>query len=248
MSNVFISGVSDGIGFALATLYLKKGWTVFGTSRRRPEVLCKNKRFIFKKCDLLCSDEITNLFNEEFMLIPKEGISIIYLNAGISGNVPARAEEFSIDEINQVLSVNVISNKLLLDIFLNLSVRPEIVVISASIAGLRFRAGMLPYSLSKAALLALCGVYAQENPDIFFAVIGMCNVRTKLSNNIIFNPRVSEFPEHIRLKERFLSPGYVVSPEKRASDVFNIIHSRYHEVLTSGQFIDIREIPKLSIK
>ncbi|NMM29063.1 MAG: SDR family oxidoreductase [Glaciimonas sp.] len=241
---VFISGVSDGIGHALATLYLKNGWTVFGISRRRPKELIENKNFLFKSCDLQTLKDATSLFDGEFAPITEEGISVVYLNAGISGNVPARAEEFTLDNIYQTLAVNVVSNKVLLDAFLALPQRPEVVVASASIAGLRFRAGMLPYSLSKAALLALCGVYAQENPDVFFAVIGMCNVNTKLSRGNVFSSRVPEFPEHIKLQERFSLPGYAASPESRAADVFDIIHSRRDGVLTSGQFIDIREILK----
>jgi hypothetical protein len=43
VKSVFISGVSSGIGFALATLYLSKGWTVYGLSRKPPQALMENK-------------------------------------------------------------------------------------------------------------------------------------------------------------------------------------------------------------
>jgi NAD(P)-dependent dehydrogenase (short-subunit alcohol dehydrogenase family) len=242
VAKVFISGVSDGIGNALATLYLEKGWTVYGIARRRPEALIEHRNLVFKHCDLQTLEDASELFDEAFAPIAEEGVSVVYLNAGISGKVPARAHEFTLDDIHRTLMVNTVSNKLLLDAFLALPNRPEVVVASASIAGLRFRAGMLPYSLSKAALLALCGVYAEENPDVFFAVIGMCNVDTKLSHEIVSSPRISDFPEHVRLSERFRSPGYVVSPERRAADVFDIIHSRRNDGLTSGRFVEIREL------
>lgn len=242
MARVFISGVSDGIGLALANLYLQKGWTVFGIARRQPEALIEHENFIFKYCDLQKLEDAASLFDGEFTSIATEGVSAVYLNAGTTGNAPLRAEKHSLNDIYATLSVNTIANKVLLDAFLILPIRPEVVVASASIAGLRFRAGMLPYSLSKAALLALCGVYAEENLDVFFAVLGMCNVNTKLSHEIVFSSSVAEFPEHIRLQERFLSADYAVSPEQRAEDVFDIVHSKREQVLTSGQFVEIRKL------
>lgn len=242
MTRVFISGVSDGIGLALATLYLRKGWTVFGIARRYPESLIERENLIFKHCDLQNIEEVRSLFDGEFASITDRGVTTVHLNAGTSGGVPARSEEFSLDELSHTLMVNTIANKVLLDNFLALSNIPKVIVASASIAGTRFRAGMLPYSLSKAALNAMCGVYAQENPDVFFAVLGMCNVDTKLSRDIVFSPRVPEFPDHVLLQERFRSLGYAVSPEQRAEDVFNIIHKKRDELLTSGNFTDIRAV------
>jgi benzil reductase ((S)-benzoin forming) len=242
MTSIFISGVSDGIGLALAKLYLDKGWTVYGVSRRPPDSLINRERFIFKPCDLQDLKDGTALFGAEFGPIATEGVSLVYLNAGISGGVPSQAAEFTLDDIQRALNVNTLANKVLLDAFLTLPRRPQIVVASASIAGVRFRAGMLPYSMSKAAMLAMCGVYAQENPDVFFAVIGLCNVDTKLSREIVFGPRVSEFPDHIALQERFRSPGYVASPEERAQQLFGLIHERRDQMLKSGQYVDIRDL------
>lgn len=242
MARVFISGVSDGIGLALATLYLEKGWTVFGIARRRPEKLVENENFIFKYYDLSNIRDVDFLLDEEFVSIAEKGVTTVHLNAGVSGNVPARAEEFSLNDIYSTLTVNTIANKVLLDAFLALSNKPKVIVASASIAGVRFRAGMLPYSLSKAALNAMCGVYAQENPDVFFAVLGMCNVHTKLSQDIVLSPRVSEFPEHILLRKRFEKPDYAVSPKQRANDILNIIYTKRDAFLTSGQFADTRTI------
>lgn len=242
MASVFISGISDGIGHALAAHYLDRGWTVYGIARRRPDVLLARGNVVFKRCDLLTLDETTDLFDGVFAPIDQNGVSVVYLNAGVSGMVPRRARECTLDEIQRALTVNTVANKLLLDAFMALPTRPEVVVASASIAGMRFRAGMLPYSLSKAALLALCGVYAEEYPDVFFAVLGMCNVDTALSREIVLSPRIAEFPELARLNERFRTPGYAVSPAQRAADVYNLIHPTPDECLTSGRFVEIRAL------
>ncbi|WP_198390921.1 SDR family NAD(P)-dependent oxidoreductase [Burkholderia ubonensis] len=242
MGSVFISGISDGIGHALAVHYLERGWTVYGIARRRPEALLAHANMVFKQCDLLTLDETTELFDGAFAPIAQHRVSVVYLNAGVSGVAPRRARECSVDELQRTLTVNTVANKLLLDAFMALPARPEVVVASASIAGVRFRAGMLPYSLSKAALLALCGVYADEYPDVFFAVLGMCNVDTALSREIVFSPRIAEFPEHVRLNARFRTPGYAVSPAQRAADVFDLIHPTPDERLTSGRFVEIRAL------
>ncbi|WP_414440208.1 SDR family NAD(P)-dependent oxidoreductase [Burkholderia sp. 22PA0106] len=240
VASVFISGVSEGIGYALAAHYLARNRTVYGVARRRPDALLAHPRMIFRQCDLQTLDETTDLFDGVFAPIARDGVSVVYLNAGVSGAGPTPARECSLDDIQRTLAVNTLANKVLLDKFMALPVRPEVVVASASIAGVRFRAGMLPYSLSKAALLALCGVYAEEHPDVFFAVLGMCNVDTALSREIVFSPRIAEFPEHVRLNERFRTPGYAVSAEQRAADVFDLIHPVPDERLRSGRFIEIR--------
>ncbi|EMT5587326.1 TPA: SDR family oxidoreductase [Providencia stuartii] len=240
--SVFITGVSSGIGLALALNYLSKGWTVYGTSRHKPETLSEYEKFIFKSCDFSVPSEVDEIFQDEFALIKISGVSIVHLNAGISANAPAYAGTYTDAEIIQALNINTLVNKTILDKLLVLKQRPFLVVASSSIAGYRYRAGMLPYSMSKAALNALCGVYAAENPDIFFAVLGMCNVKTNLSQGILTNPRVADFPEHIKLKERFFLPGYAVSPEIRAREIYNLLVENGCSGLRSGEFTEVRKL------
>ncbi len=242
MSNVFISGVSDGIGFALAKLYLDRGWTVYGISRRCPEQLRAYERFVFKSINLATFSDEGHFLKDEFSPIATDGIRIAYLNAGTSGGVPLSVKETSAQEVQRVFHVNALSNKVLLDVLLALGKRPEVIMASASIAGMRFRAGMLSYSMSKAALIALCGVYAKEYPDVFFAVLGLCNVDTHLSREIVHGQRVPQFPDHVALRERFRTPGYVVQPEERARQLFEIARQPHIGGLQSGQYLDIREL------
>lgn len=242
VESVFISGVSSGIGLALATLYLSKGWVVYGLSRKPPQALMENKNFKFKHCDLLKIQYTVDFFEHKFSPIREHGVSIVYLNAGVSGGTPKFARDVTVEDIQDTMFVNVIANKLLLDAFMSLPKRPKVCVASASIAGIRFRAGMLPYSLSKSALLALFGTYANEFTDVFFAAIGMCNVDTELSREIVFNPRAAKFHDHVALQKKFNLPNYVVSPEKRAGELFSIVNTIPENGLSSGQFIEIRDI------
>ncbi|MEK6748140.1 MAG: SDR family NAD(P)-dependent oxidoreductase [Pseudomonadota bacterium] len=239
---VFITGVSSGIGEALSELYLQHGYTVYGTSRRQPYRFTSTPNFHYRAFDLSKLSNIGELFTGNFADVLKLGVDLFFLNAGVSGNVPARSEEFALDELQHVLSVNVLANKAILDMMLASKHRPKACVLSASMAGVRFRAGTLPYSMSKAALSALGGVYAEENKDIFFAVLGLCNVNTSLSRQVSFSARTADFPDLKSLQQRALSPGYMISPAQRASDIFSVINSPDEYGVESGKFVDMRVI------
>lgn len=239
---VFITGVSRGLGLALACLYLDKGWTVYGTARHKPTQLAGHDRFIFKSCDLQDPEQVAALFEREFSPVITLGVSVIHLNAGVSSNAPLHTDEYDLSQLQKAMMINVLANKLILDALFQSGFKPALVVASASIAGIRYRAGMLSYSLSKAALNALCGVYAQENPDVFFAVLGMCNILTDLSLGIISKDSLCKFPEHLKLRERFNMPGYAVSPEKRATEIYQRVIEHECIGITSGEFIELRNI------
>ncbi len=242
MGNILITGVSSGIGEALAALYLKEGSAVYGVSRRTPYFYMEHENFHFKQFDLSSLTNFEELFTGGFSHLLSEGIDVLFLNAGVSGNVPAKCEDFTLEEIQHVLAVNVLANKLLLDIVLSSKHHPRMCVISASMAGLRFRSGTLPYSLSKAALSALAGVYAEENPDVFFAVLGLCNVNTSLSRQVSFSEKTAKFAELKLLQQRALTEGYMVSAAQRAIDICSVISSPSDFMIKSGEFVDIRKI------
>ena len=239
---VFITGVSSGIGEALTELHLKHGYTVFGTSRREPYRFMSHPNFRFRSFDLSKTGDMGDLFKGPFAEILSRGVDVLFLNAGISGNVPARGEEFSVAEVQHVLNVNVLANKAILDLILASAHRPATCVLSASMAGVRFRAGTLTYSLSKAALAALGGVYAEENPDIFFAVLGLCNVDTGLSRQVSFSQRTADFPDLRSLQQRALAPGYMISAAQRAEDIREVIGAPADYGLKSGVFVDMRTV------
>ncbi|WP_338801489.1 SDR family NAD(P)-dependent oxidoreductase [Pseudomonas sp. RSB 5.4] len=237
---VFITGVSSGIGEALAQLHLQNGHTVFGTARRQPYALMDHPNFRFRPFDLSRPSEMGELFKDNFAEVLEQGVDRFFLNAGVSGNVPGRGGDFTLDELQHVLNVNVLANKAILDLMLASAQRPATCVLSASMAGVRFRAGTLPYSLSKAALAALAGVYAEENPEIFFAVLGLCNVDTGLSRQVSFSQRTADFADLKSLQQRALAPGYMVSPAQRAKDILAVIDAPEAYGIKSGIFVDMR--------
>jgi len=245
MKRVFVTGVSSGIGEALAWKYLSLGYEVYGVSRRTPHSLLNEAHFHFKNFDLSHYHKTIDIFTEQFAVLLTQGAELVFLNAGISGDVPKLGVDFNCDELEQVYAVNVMANKALMDCFLGAQHKPAQFVFSASMAGVRFREGTLSYSMSKAALKALAGVYAQEHPDVFFAVMGMCNVNSSLSRQVSFSERTKDFPALHALQQRALSDGYMVSPSQRADDVYDIINNVAGYGLKTGVFADIRDLLKL---
>src|SRR5262245_10634740 len=110
--NIFITGVSSGIGHALAKRYLDQGETVYGVSRRKPEDLASNPRFHFAAHDLGKLYELGPVVDA---LVPQgTALDVVVLNAGILGEIQdLKATSFA--ELRGIMDVNVWSCKALLD-------------------------------------------------------------------------------------------------------------------------------------
>jgi benzil reductase ((S)-benzoin forming) len=237
----FITGVSSGIGLAMANKLLDEGYFVYGCSRTIPRELNKNAKFKHFKIDLskfwIIKKFLEVLFKDE----KSKKFDLVFLNAGIFGAPPNLASKVKLDNFQNVLDVNLTANKIVLDYLINKGFSINTCLISSSIAGVRLRAGTLSYAVSKAALNALIKIYALENPKIFFALIGLCNVDTKLSKSAISGRKIKLFPELVELKRRFETADYISSPEERAQNLYNVISNKIKKI-ESGCFIDIRTL------
>ncbi|MBY6242610.1 SDR family oxidoreductase [Methylosinus sp. Sm6] len=241
MRTVLITGVSTGIGHALAKLYLSRGFRVCGVSRRTPLDLADHPEMIFIRYDLTRFEGIASLVDELLSRAHVATPEILFLNAGRFGSPPKRADETSISEFQETLAVNLVAVKAVLDACLSRSERPQCVVFSASISALRPRAGMLSYAVSKAALNALAQLYGIENPDVFFAVLGLCNVDTKVARTIM--QADDRFDDLVALRGRAMTiPGYLSSPDERARHLAAVLEQRAELGLQSGRFKEIREL------
>ncbi|AVD85048.1 short-chain dehydrogenase [Pseudomonas sp. SWI6] len=237
MNHVFISGVSSGIGHALAALHLARGDEVWGVSRRAPEDLLRHAGFHFRGLDL-CAPSGSEAALQVFL--GETCFDTAYLNAGTFGSAPDLACNTSAEAFREVMELNVVAVKWVLDLLLKRDALPRQVVFSASVSGIRQRAGMLSYSVSKAALNALAKVYHLENPEVFFAVLGLCNVDTTVAHTIL--QADERFPELVALRERAAQPGYVASPQERARDIVTLLARRQAIALQSGQFYEVRQL------
>ncbi|MDE9453697.1 SDR family oxidoreductase [Xenorhabdus bovienii] len=240
---VLITGVSSGIGEALAKMFLSNGFIVCGIARKTPGLWVKHANMHFFQLDLTDFSEIQNIFLKFKNIIHGMEFKYLFLNAGKFGPSPKECVDISVSELIDVYKLNVVSVKATIDTCIKLDMIPEYAVASASISGLRPRAGMLAYASSKAALNSLIKIYQLENKNIKFIALGLCNVQTNIMDTIDkYNDEPYRFPELYALSQRAKNPGYVVSPEQRAIDIKQILDNVELIDLDFGEFYEIRDL------
>ncbi|MEM1221569.1 MAG: SDR family NAD(P)-dependent oxidoreductase [Verrucomicrobiota bacterium] len=164
MRKVFITGVSSGLGYGLAKVFLEQKFEVYGCSRRVPDDLVR-EGLIHVSIDLANEEEGSAALTG--MLANVNHFDLVLLNAAKLGKIRDMVET-PLEDLRETMEINVMANKWLLDtLFAHDRTVDQVVAISsgASISGSR---GWNGYSLSKAALNMLIKLYAGERPKTHF--------------------------------------------------------------------------------
>lgn len=234
MKKVLITGVSSGLGWGLARVYLNQGWEVYGISRRVPEDLLQEEAFQFLQLDLTDYEAVQSFLPE--LLDDEERLDLVILNAGILGEIKD-LKETGLQEIQEVMDANLWSNKILMDEIFKLVKTPQLITISsgASVNGNR---GWGAYSISKAALNMLTKLYAEEIPDCHFTALAPGLIDTAMQDYLCEVPDITIYSAIEKLKKARNTPNM---PQPLAAA--EIIISRIPDLLklNSGSFQDIRD-------
>lgn len=234
--NVLITGTNSGLGFGLSKLYLDNGHTVYGISRRLNEELKNFDNFRFLYQDISKFSEIdTNLVS---FLNGLDVLDLVILNAGILNEVKD-LKDTSLDEIQEVMNVNVWSNKVLIDtLFKHVHQIHQVVAISsgAAVSGAR---GWNAYSLSKATLNMLISLYAKEHTETHFSALAPGLIKSKMQDYIYDLPDHDDYPVVKRLKQQRDS-GQMPEPEIAAE--INAAAIKQAREYKSGSFLDSRNM------
>ncbi|HOK38781.1 MAG TPA: SDR family NAD(P)-dependent oxidoreductase [Bacteroidales bacterium] len=232
---VLITGISRGIGAALAQYYLNQGYKVTGISRSSNPELQKHPNFNFISLDL---KDIENL-NEKLKLYLNNNINfeLIILNSGILGKLGDMIET-SQDTITEVMNVNVWANKKIIDFIVSNSKPAQIVGISSG-AAISASRGWNVYAISKAALNTMIKLYSEEFPQIHFAALAPGIVDTFMQDIISSYPEDSRFPVIKKLKQ-LKGTGNMPTPNSAAITIAEAIEKIKN--MPSGQYYDVREI------
>lgn len=228
LKNILITGCSSGLGFALANYYLEKDFKVYGISRNKPDI--KNENFIHKSFDLSNISKIKEELSA-FILDIKE-INTVFLNAAMLGKIKILSE-LSIQELNEVYSLNVYANKELLDILINMKVE-NIIVISSGASKNGYK-GWGSYSLSKAGVNMLVNLYSNEMINTKIIALAPGVIKTPMTDYIRF-----ELDENIFPSVKKLNVGVVQTPQETARKIFELTQKL--DNFQSGSYVDIREI------
>lgn len=196
--NILITGTSSGIGHALAKAYLAEGGQVFGLSRRNADDLADFEKYAHAQVDLANFANIPHALRE--LLQGVEKLDLVILNAGIIGRIADLAET-PVEELKQTLDVNLWSNKVLIDELYRTGKRIAQVVAISSGAASSAQRGWNGYSISKAALNMLIGLYAAEHPETHFSSVAPGIVDTRMQAYIAGLPEDPKYSSLAMLRQ-----------------------------------------------
>ena len=226
--NILITGCSSGLGLALTNYYLQKGFKVYGISRNKPEI--QNQNFIHISFDLSQISEIKTSLTT--ILKEIKNLDLVFFNAGMLGKIKI-LQELSIEEMQEVYSLNVYANKELLDILMQINVK-NIFIISSGASKTGYK-GWGAYSLSKAGVNMLVNLYSNEMFNTKIIALAPGVIKTPMTDYIRF-----ELDENIFTSAKKLNEGLVQTPLETAIKIDAFIN-RIDEFET-GSYVDIRQI------
>ncbi len=228
MKNILITGVSSGLGEALAEKYLENGDSVYAIGKTLPKKLDHYPHFFFFPYDLSETFMIQSTLTE---FLQHRSFDIVILNAGVLGDIKTLSQT-DLMEAKAVMEVNVWANKELIDTLQAHAQVKQIIGISSG-AAVNGSKGWGAYSLSKAGLNMLLSVYAKELPEIHFTALAPGVIRTPMVEHIIEEVDDALFPSAKRLKE-----NPIQTPEKAAENLI----ATFPKLLAyeSGSFLDVR--------
>lgn len=228
MKNILITGVSSGLGQALAIEYLENGDAVYAIGKTIPHKLDHYPHFFFFPYDLSETFMIQSTLKE---FLQNRSFDIVILNAGVLGDIQPLSQT-DLNDVKDVMEINLWANKELIDTLHKHAQVKQIVGMSSG-AAVNGSKGWGAYSLSKAALNMLLNVYAKEMPETHFTALAPGVIHTPMVQHILENVNDEVYPSARRLKE-----GEIRSPEKAAK----LLIETFPKLLAyeSGSFLDVR--------
>jgi|TARA_B100000929_G_scaffold227817_1_gene184181 NAD(P)-dependent dehydrogenase (short-subunit alcohol dehydrogenase family) len=227
--NVLITGVSSGLGQSLMRSFINKGHEVYGLSRNKVDEchhIC---------CDLADLNSIEGKLNR--LLDEVSQLDLVILNAGMLGNIKT-IDNWSLNELTEIMNINVWSNKVLLDWILNNKKVSQVLAISSGASNHTYK-GWSGYSLSKSALNMMMDVYSKDTEGIHFISVAPGLVSTSMQDYLCNEVDENKFP----VTKKFIAArkdGSMKTPDQIAEKFVEMLPQ--FQTLENGTFIDLRDI------
>ncbi|WP_316366686.1 SDR family NAD(P)-dependent oxidoreductase [Candidatus Thiodiazotropha sp. CDECU1] len=231
--NALITGNSSGLGLGLSEVLLAHGYKVFGCSRRGCDLAGD---VVDLRCDLSRFDTIGEKLEQ--LLQGVGALQLVVLNAGILGEIK-HISKTSLDELQQIMDINLWSNKIILDWLLQSGIRIDQILLLSSGAAVLGNKGWAGYALSKCALNMLGRLYAHEFQATHIASIAPGLIESSMMDYLCTQADSTEFPALQRLQQA-RKDGVVLSPVEGAERILETL-PRLKE-FESGSYIDLRQI------
>ncbi len=230
MRKVMITGVSSGLGAALAERALEQGDQVYAVGRHDNKRFLNQAGYYFLPLDL---SDVTMLRENLKEFVKGHAFDLVILNAGQLTEIKELSET-SLEKIRRTMDLNVWANKQIIDT-LDLHARPRQVVAVSSGAAVNGSKGWGAYALSKAALNMLIKLYAAEKPWTHFSAIAPGIVMTPMLEKILRITDPIRYPSIQRIKD-----GPIQTPEIAARRFIDACEKALE--YPSGSFLDVRTI------
>ena len=204
--NIFITGGTTGIGFALAKLYLDDGHRVGICGRDLSKICEAYPNLHCYSVDVTNRDELHRAVRE----FANGDLDMIIANAGRSVGPKTQIPNAVIS--NQVIDINVkgVLNTFEIGLELMIAKKKGHLVATASVAGFVGLPGAAAYSASKAAVLKICESYAIDFKPLGIAV-------TAIAPGFIDTPLTRQNPH---------SMPFMMSAEKAAGLIKRAIEKK----------------------
>ncbi|MGJ8640787.1 MAG: SDR family NAD(P)-dependent oxidoreductase [Opitutaceae bacterium] len=234
-NHIFITGVSSGLGYSLAKVYLERGHFVYGCSRRVPDALVA-QGLKHRSIDLSNPDGAETVLSEWISQMPHCDLAI--LNAGKLGQIRDMSAT-PLEDLRETMEVNVWSNKWIIDMLLEQVGRVDQIVAISSGASLSGSRGWNGYSVSKAALNMLIKLYAGEAPETHFTSFAPGLIDTAMQDYLTGLPADDRYAPLEILKA---AKGTATMPDgetcaKRLIEAFPKLLT-----MESGSYCDVRKL------
>ena len=225
---ILITGGSSGLGKSLAIKLANNRNDIFCIGR----TLVKGKNIISVKCNFNNLNDI----KKKLRLLRIKKLDYVFLNAGILGDLKDITKIKS-NEIFQILKINVLANKQILDFFIKKKIPIKLIIGISSGAALSPKFGWYLYCCSKSAFKFLLESYAIEDNQRKYINISPGLIKTKMQKKIC-SINEKKFPSVKKFK--FLNKSNKVpSPDEVAENLIKKVKGL--KKFQSGSYIDIRK-------
>lgn len=228
--NIFITGISSGIGKAMALNFANKGFNVYGISRSKLDYEHKNLTHMIHDIKDTQTDPLD-------LLIGTDSLDYVFLNAGVLGEI-SNIKDAKVEDLKDTTEINLWSQKRVIDNLLSNHKVKHIYAISSG-AAIKGSKGWSGYSISKAAFKMLIELYASETEHTQFLSVAPGLVNTQMQDYICDTVDKEKFPNMQRLKDA-RDNGSMNTPDelaKKFDDKLDFLNT-----LSSGDFIDLRSL------
>ena len=225
---ILITGGSSGLGKSLAIKLANNQNDIFCIGR----TLIQGKNIISVKCNFNNLNDI----KKKLRLLRIKKLDYVFLNAGILGDLKDITKIKS-NEIFQILKINVLANKQILDFFIKKKIPIKLIIGISSGAALSPKFGWYLYCCSKSAFKFLLESYAIEDNQRKYINISPGLIKTKMQKKIC-SVNEKKFPSVKKFK--FLNKSNKVpSPDEVAENLIKKVKGL--KKFQSGSYIDIRK-------